>query len=138
VPYISGILGSDGPTLDVHLAIYRAEEQRRLHRGGVVPAALSLKALIDTGSTICFARTGTASRLGIRPVGITQVATGSQIEVAFVYLMRVLLPGNHEFEFKLAELPMPAAGIQCLLGQEFLARGTFTQNGPQATWSFAW
>jgi hypothetical protein len=138
VPQLTGQLSSDSPIVDVHIAVESALEQALRRHATAVPSPFPVRALLDTGSTGCCIRTGTASRLGIGPIGTTHIVTGSRVEVALVYLLRVILPGDHEFEFKFAEIPMPASTLECLLGQEFLTRGTFTQNGPLATWSFDW
>jgi len=86
--------------------------------------------MIDTGATGSVIQQGLASRLGLNPVGITQITTPSSANVAcHEFLVRLLLPNNVVVDTTVIEAPLQGQPIQCLIGRDVLAHGVLVYVG---------
>ena len=131
-----------GPILDVQISPSPMAIHAMQQAGTLVPAPISVSAMIDTGASNCVIQSGLPQQLGLFPVGSQLINTPSSENVACMqYLLRLsffptgglLMPVNFDSVF--TEAPLKGQNIQCLLGRDFLVHAVLTYIGP--TNSFA-
>jgi len=70
-------LQRDGPIVEVHFLISAELEEKYKEKQNDVPKPVIVKALIDTGASMCVIQEDIPKRLGLEPVGITKICTPS-------------------------------------------------------------
>ena len=87
-------------------------------------------AMIDTGASATVIQQGIAAKLGLNPVGVTQIVTPSHTNVrCYRYIVRLVFPNNVTLESTVIEAPLQGQHIQCLIGRNVLAHGLFVYIG---------
>lgn len=123
-------LQSIGPVVDLRIAVGMAVEAALKRANLAVPAPVAAVAMIDTGASATVLRQGTASALGLQPVGVTYINTPSSTNVScYEYVIRLVFPNNVIFETTAIEAPLQGQHIQCLIGRDVLAAGVLIYIG---------
>ena len=127
-----------GPLVAVEVTLSAGAEAAEIKAGNPVPTPLTLSGMIDTGASATVLQQGLPAKLGLQPVGTTQVNTPtSQGVVCPLYSVRVVLPSRIVVEVIAVEAPLAGQNIQCLIGRDVLAGGVFVYIGYAETFSFS-
>lgn len=114
----------------------QAAQKALTDAGQSVPAAVKLRAIIDTGANRTCVGAGVLASLGIAPIGTSPLGTASQNGVACPLLpTRLFFPTNQHHELVVAELPAKNASYDMLLGCDILSFGVFIYTGPSGTFT---
>ncbi|HEX9987157.1 MAG TPA: aspartyl protease family protein [Chloroflexia bacterium] len=134
-------LRTDGPVIEIRLAVASKYEQTLIQNHQAVPEPVSVRALIDTGSPITVIREGIAERLNIDPAGVEWLTTAlSSYTQCPVYLVRLLF--SHEdagdaIEVTAAAVPLPYQNVECLIGRDVLQHAVLTYIGFKNTFTLS-
>ena len=135
----SANLQEEGPTVEVQFLIPRQIEERYRKENKVIPAPVSIKALIDTGATNCVVRQDIPIALGLQPIDIIGINTPStKNHRAYRYFIRMVIPSAKiTYEGLFTALPLDGQNISSLIGRDLLAFGIliYTGNANQFTLS---
>lgn len=129
----------EGPTLQADVLISTALESALQSRGKSAPPPISVRALIDTGSTRTVIREGIAQTLGLEPVSSVRVKTASSTETQRdVYSIQLVLPNGPTADLTQAvEMPLQEQGIDVLIGRDILAGAVFVYLGTENTFTLS-
>lgn len=134
-------LRTDGPVIEIRLAVPSKFEQTLIQNYEAVPEPVSIRALIDTGSPITVIREGIVDRLGIDPAGIEWLTTAlSSYTQCPVYLVRLLFSQDDTddaIEVTAAEVPLPYQNVECLIGRDVLRYAVLTYIGFKNTFTLS-
>jgi hypothetical protein len=110
-------LQSTGPVLDIGLAVSGALEDQLRAANDPIPAPIQLQE-------------GLAAKLGLQPVGVTQISTPSSTGVdCYEYAVRFAFPNNVMAEGTAIEAPLKGQHIQGLIGRDVLQHAVFVYIG---------
>ena len=73
MPHFTVMIGSDGPTIDLAVAVGRAWQRRLATRGTPVPSPTTVRALIDTGSDLSAVHPQVLQQLGVQAIGSVRI-----------------------------------------------------------------
>jgi predicted aspartyl protease len=131
-------LHTDGPVIEIRLAVSALFEQDLIQNHQAVPQSVSVRALIDTGSPITVIREGIADRLGIDPSGSDWLTTAlSSYTQCPVYPVRLLFSEEASFEVTVAAVPLPYQNVECLIGRDVLRHAVLTYIGFKNTFTMS-
>ncbi len=95
-----------------------------------MPPLVPALAMIDTGASATVIQQGIAAKLGLNPVGVTQITTPSHANVrCYRYIVRLVFPNNVTVESTVIEAPLQGQHIRCLIGRNVLAHGVLVYIG---------
>jgi len=127
-----------GPVVEIQLAVPKVLEDKMIAAGEKVPAAITVNAMIDTGAGGTCIQAGLASKLGLSPIGVTNITTPSSTDVpCHNYHVRLLFPNNVSGEIKVIEAPLQGQHIQCLLGRDILRGAVLVYIGKENQFTLA-
>jgi hypothetical protein len=127
-------LRKQGPALTVEISVPSdlAAESPQSHVG---------LALIDTGASVTSVNEAPLRALGLRPTGVTEVATPSSPGSRQpVYPCVLSFPGTPLPAIPFNEVvasDLTAFGVSVLIGRDILAHCQFIYNGPEGFWTIA-
>ncbi len=127
-----------GPVVEARIAIGSFLEARLKQNNQSIPAAVSVRAMIDTGATGTVIRDDIPPQLGLQPVGVSFINTPSSTNVkCYEYLIRLVFPNNVVVEASVIAAPLLGQQIQCLIGRDILAHGVLVYIGYTHTFSLS-
>lgn len=137
-------LSALGPLIDVKLTPNMAVVESLNAADKPLPEAVTVTAMIDTGSTGTVVKAGLARQLSLFPVGAHHINTpSSQNVLCHEYFLGVAFQptagsrGHAYFEMTAVEAPLEGQHIQCLLGRDFLSLGVLVYTGPTNSFTFS-
>jgi hypothetical protein len=131
-------IGSDGPIIDVRIWIGPEHEQALKARGLLVPQALSVPGLLDTGAERTAIQQALAEAIGLPVhdwVGIRSSVLGAEARDAPVYLTRMTFGSIAAEDLPKWRIINPVGvtvvspGALILIGRDLLATSRFTYDG---------
>jgi hypothetical protein len=138
MPHFTITIGSDGPIIDLSVAVGLSWQGRLAARGSVAPAPVSVRALIDTGSDPSVVHPQVLQQLGVQATGsirIRQPGTGSAFRLAGVSDVRLsiggLSPGTLWISMPVVSVALSTPTVLALIGRDVLERCTLFYNGPR-------
>ena len=121
----------EGAVLALRIGVGVDAEAALLRTGHPVPAAQSVRALIDIGAGRSLIRRGLAAQLGLTPVGVVEIDTPSSTDLeAAEYRVRFWLDHTIGLEVTALEAPIPGDRLGALLGRDVLASAVLLYDGP--------
>ena len=127
-----------GPIVETRIAIGSFLENLHKQNNQPIPAAVSARAMIDTGASGTVIKDEIPPMLGLQPVGATFINTPSSTNVqCFQYLVRLVFPNNVIVECPVIAAPLQGQQIQCLIGRDILAHGVLVYIGYTHTFSLS-
>ncbi|MBU0760927.1 MAG: hypothetical protein KJ600_05225 [Nanoarchaeota archaeon] len=124
-------LQEDGPLVEVLFLISSELEERYRKEKKEIPEPVVVKALIDTGASMCLIQEDIPKKLGLEPVGTTKICTPSSKDHAcYQYFMRMAIP-SHNLTYHGVFIASPLQGqeIDCLIGRDLLKDGILIYLG---------
>jgi len=119
-----------GPVVELKIAVGSDVEEAFKRSRGTMPPLVQALAMIDTGASATVIQQGIASKLGLNPVGVTEIVTPSHTNVwCYRYIVRLVFPNNVTVESTVIEAPLQGQYIQCLIGRNVLAHGVLVYIG---------
>jgi len=86
--------------------------------------------MIDTGATGSVIQEGLAAKLGLQPIGVTQISTPSSTNVdCYEYAVRFAFPNNVMAEGTVIEAPLKGQHIHGLIGRDVLQHAVLVYIG---------
>lgn len=143
MPHFTLQISPQGALLDAVVGVSAPRHAALVAAGQVVPNAVPIRALVDTGSSITCIDPSVLQTLQLSPTGNTQIttpSTGSHPVNADLYDVGLLIPPGatnqapllvHTIAVICAELT--SQGFHALIGRDVLAQCVFSYNG-----SFGW
>lgn len=129
-----GVLFNAGPRLPVEVKVPNALANYLTQKGQPVPSPVSGEALVDTGASVSCVDETVIQRLGVNPVGISQVGTPSSARTAqFQYPAPFAFPGTTLPQIEIAHAlgsVLQPQGLLALIGRDILSNFVFIYNGP--------
>lgn len=127
-----------GPVVEARIAIGSNLETWLKQHNQSIPAAVSVRAMIDTGATGTVIREDIPPQLGLRPVGVSFINTPSSTNVkCYEYSIRLVFPNNVIVEASVLAAPLQGQHTQCLIGRDILAHGVLIYIGYTHTFSLS-
>lgn len=135
---LSPDLQTDGPVVEVKLAVGTIVERTLRAANLDVPPAISVAAMVDTGATRSLVRAGLPAQLGVHPVGVQYINTPSSTNMpCYEYPVRFLFPDRVAINTTVMEVPLQNQPVACLIGRDVLARAVFIYIGQSNTFSLS-
>jgi len=136
-----------GPVMPLQVEIPTALASALQQAGQPIPGPILGFALIDTGASVSAVDVSVVQRLGVQPIGVTNVGGVTGVAQQPTYPARFVFPGTAfpPIEFGML-LGAPLSGLQpaglpgpliALLGRELLQHFILIYNGPGAMFSVA-
>jgi predicted aspartyl protease len=123
-------LETAGPIVDMAIGVSTILENQLRAANETVAPPVPVHAMIDTGASSTVIQKGLAAKLGLQPVGVTQIATPSSTGVeCFEYAVRYILPNNVVADGTVIEAPLEGQQIQALIGRDLLAHAVLVYIG---------
>jgi hypothetical protein len=144
MPILTFPFGTDGPTVDVLIGVNPARANAYQMAKAPIPAPVSARMLIDTGSNATMVEAGLLAQLRLPTSGQVPVYTPStgttpvrrpRFDVSLT-LLHPLLPFTID-TFSIVRCPPFGGTIQGLLGRDVLAHCLLVYNGPAVTFSLS-
>lgn len=89
-----------------------------------------VRALIDTGATLCAIRSSLADELGLKPFDEREVGDSSGRQVREIYLVDLIVPKDDwSGRYEVAGCPFGERDMEFVLGRNFLATAQFHYDG---------
>ena len=127
-------LEGTGPVLDVELGNSLTGRRALQQQMQLVPGAIQVRALVDTGADMCVIDSGLAAALKLTLIGF-QFLTGGYaggplpgVTAVPEYSARLVFPNGIGFDITAIETSLPG-GLQMLIGRDVLAKGSFNYEG---------
>ncbi len=145
MPHVSAMIGSDGPVIDLAVAVGASWQRRLSAQGSAAPAPPIIRALIDTGSDLSVVHPQVLVQLGIQPTGsirIRRPGAGSGFRLAALYEVQLsiggLSHGTHWIPAHVVAASPSTPTVVALLGRDLLEHCMFFYNGPRGDLALAW
>jgi hypothetical protein len=140
MPWLSGILQREGALVAVEIGLSRSEVRRLRNAARPIPAAVSLRALLDTGAECsCVDPQAVATlALPLKNIGLANIpAVGGLTPITqHDASLTIIHPSGNARDnlvigdLPLAEVPLAALGYEVLIGRDVLRWCRFLYNGP--------
>jgi hypothetical protein len=138
MPHFTVMIGSDGPIIDVAVAVRLAWQRRLAARGITTPPPTTVQALIDTGSDLSVVHPQVLQQLGVQATGSVRIRRpggGGGFRIAAMFDVQFALGGvGLDADWK----PIRVVGVApstptvlALLGRDVLEGCTLFYNGPR-------
>ncbi len=124
-------LQKDGPLIEVLFLISAELEEKYREDKKEIPEPVKVKALIDTGASMCVIQENIPKKLGLEPVGAIKISTPSSKDYeCYQYFMRMTIP-SHSLTYQGVFIASPLQGqeINCLIGRDLLSHGILIYIG---------
>ena len=145
MPHLTLQISPGGPIVDVLVGVSHPRQQALQRVSLQVPAAVQIRALVDTGASGTCIDPAVLTRLGLQPTGFVQIhtpSTGNQPHLASQYDVGLILL-HPMLTYTIGALPVIGSalaiqGIQALIGRDVLANCLFIYDGRARifTWAF--
>lgn len=132
-------LRAEGPLVSLQIAQPRALIKALQDKGEKVPPPIRATALIDTGASQTSLQTGTAAKLGLKPVGVVSVNTPNSTNVQCeAYAVGLVFPNGVGIDgITVIELPLTGQNIECLIGRDVLSQAVLVYVGYTNTFTIS-
>jgi hypothetical protein len=144
MPHFTLTIDSDGPVIDLAVAVGGSWQQRLVARGAVVPAPTTVRALIDTGSDLSVVHPQVLHQLGVQATGsirIRRPGAGSSFLLASLSEVQLLIgglsPGKSWISSRVVRVAPSTPTVLALIGRDILKHCTFFYNGPRDELTFS-
>jgi len=117
-------LESTGPILDVQLGNSPTGQRALRQHGQAVPAPVSVRALIDTGSDMCALDAGLATTLRLSLIGVQFLGGSAALTADPEYSAALAFSHGVVLDITAIEVPF-SGGLQLLIGRDLLAKTHF-------------
>lgn len=134
-------LERDGLLVNLRISVHPYQDSALKKAAKSTPQPVSAVAMIDTGAGKSVVKSGLLSRLGILPTGVTLMHTATQANVPCPqFAVTLHFPervANMWWRGLVAEMPIPIANVDCLLGRDVLSYGILVYSGVTQSWTFS-
>jgi hypothetical protein len=138
MPHFTVMIGSDGPAIDVAVAVGLVWQRRLAARGMTTPPPATVRALVDTGSDLSVVHPLVLQQLGVQATGSVRIrrpGSGSGFRPAAMFDVQFSLGGvGLDADWK----PIRVVGVSpstptvlALIGRDVLEGCTLFYNGPR-------
>jgi hypothetical protein len=138
MPHFSAKIGSDGPVIDLAVAVGETWQRRLAARGLSVPSPTVVRALIDTGSDLSVVHPQVLQQLGVQATGsirIRRPGVGSGFRPAPMYDIQLAIGGlglgASWIPTRVASVVPSTPTVLALIGRDVLTNCTLFYNGPR-------
>jgi hypothetical protein len=145
MPHFTAMIASDGPTIDLAVAIGRARQHRLGARGNPVPSPATVRALIDTGSDLPVVHQQVLQQLGVLATGSVRVrrpGTGGGFRLAAMFDVQFSIggvtPGATWISTRVVGAAQATPTILALIGRDVLEHCTLFYNGPRVEFTLSY
>jgi hypothetical protein len=139
MPHFSVMIGSDGPTIDLVVAVGQAWHRRLAAQGTSLPSPTTVRALIDTGSDLSVIHPQVLQQLGVQATGSVRVrrpGSGGGFRLAALFDTELSIggvsPGTVWIPTRVVGVAPSTPTVLALIGRDVLERCTLFYNGPRA------
>ena len=129
----------EGPRLEVRFLISSGLEDKYKAEGKPLPEPVVVNALIDTGASVSVIQKSIPEKLGLTPVGVTNICTpSSKDHQCYQYFMRMHIP-THQLTYEgiFIGAPLDGQNISCLIGRDILKDGMLIYIGVSNLFTFS-
>jgi hypothetical protein len=138
MPHFTVMIGSDGPTVDLAVAVGRAWQQRLTAQGTSVPSPTTVRALIDTGSDLSVVHPQVLQQLGLLATGSVRVrrpGSGGGFRLAALFETELSIGGVSLgavwISTRVVGVAPSTPTVLALIGRDVLEHCTLFYNGPR-------
>ena len=138
MPHFTVMIGSDGPAIDLAVAVGRAWQRRLATQGTPVPSPTTVWALIDTGSDLSVVHPQILQQLGVQATGSVRIrrpGAGGGFRLAAMFDIQFSVggvsPGTHWISTRVVGVAPSTPTVLALLGRDVLEHCTLFYNGPR-------
>jgi hypothetical protein len=138
MPHFTVLIGSDGPVIDLAVAVGGSQRGRLAAQRVAVPSPTTVRALIDTGSDISVVHPQMLQQLGVPEAGsirIRRPGTGGGFRLASLFNVRLsiggLRPGTLWVSTRVIGVGPSAPTVSALIGRDVLEHCTLFHNRPR-------
>ena len=138
MPHFTVMIGSDGPVIDLAVAVGRSWQRRLAAQGAVVPSPMTVRALIDTGSDLSVVHPQVLQQLGVQATGsirIRRPGAGGGFRLAALSDVQLsiggLSPGTLWISTRVVSVAPSTPTVLALIGRDVLEHCTLFYNGPR-------
>lgn len=127
------LLSASGPTIPVAIGITAAHAAVLERQGQTPPPAITGRALIDTGASLCMVDESVIGRLGIPAYGYQKIAGATGSSTLATYPASLAFPGTPIPNITFTDFvgsPLAQLGILVLIGRNVLTSFVLVYNGP--------
>lgn len=121
--YHPELLQAAGPMMQVQLEAPPALVNKLTSEGSPAPSPINGPALVDTGASVSCVDRSVPARLGLSPIGTTQLSGATGGGLRSLYPMRIVVQGmgNWTLDFQyVVEADLAPLGYVALLGRDVL------------------
>jgi hypothetical protein len=136
VPHFTVMIGSDGPTIDLAVAVGRARQRWLATRGIPVPSPTTVRALIDTGSDLSVVNPQALQQLGVQATGSVRIrrpGTEGVFRLAAMFDIQLSIggvsPGTSWISTRVVGVAPSTPTVLALIGRDVLEQCTLFYNG---------
>jgi hypothetical protein len=138
MPHFTVTIGSDGPGIDLAVAVGVLWQRRLAAQGAIVPSPTIVRALVDTGSDLSVVHPQVLQHLGLRATGsirIRRPGAGAVFRLAALsdvqLSIRGLSPDPLWISTRVVSVAPSTPTVLALIGRDVLERCTLYYNGPR-------
>lgn len=126
-----------GPIFEARFIVPPEIEKALTTAGKPLPALVIGTALIDTGATNTVIDEDIPGKLGLNPVGVTNIRTATtDSHPCLTYSIRIVFPAGFAIRTTAIAAKLKNQGLDALIGREILRMGTLWYNGYNGTFTF--
>ena len=135
----SDLLQIEGLLLHAELNVSDALGQILISQNQPIPTGETGRALVDTGASVCGVDEAAAVRLGLQPVGQTNISGVAGSRIHNIYVAKVTFPGTPipALDLTLAGLDLAGQKLLLLIGRDILRFCVLIYNGPLGCYTLA-
>jgi hypothetical protein len=147
VPHLAQQIGAAGPIIDARVWLSAARRQALAAAGQPLPAAVPIRALVDTGASCTCIDPVVLKALGLAPTGVAAVHTPStsggaphmanQYDVSLVLVNPKLTYTFHVLAVMESDLQSQGTNIDALLGRDALSACLLVYDGQTGIFTLA-
>ena len=143
--HLTVMFGSDGPAIDLAVAVSGSWQRQLSAQGAVVPSPLTVRALIDTGADLSVVHPHVLQQLGVQPTGsirIRRPGTGAGFRAASLSRVQLSIGGPSRgarwISTRVAGVAPSTPIVLALIGRDVLEHCTLFYNGPRGELTLSW
>ncbi|MFH1067354.1 MAG: retropepsin-like aspartic protease [bacterium] len=146
MPHFTLNQGPLGPLIDVFIGVSEPRHAALLKAGAVIPSAIVVKALVDTGASHTAVDPNVMTMLGLQPKRTAQTispTTGVEPHTCHTYDVSIHVPLGtattlfSKLAWEVTCLKLKHQGFEMLLGRDILADGLLIYDGKAGTFAMA-
>jgi hypothetical protein len=138
MPHFTVLIGSDGPVIDLAVAVGGSQQRRLVAQGVVVPSPMTVLALIDTGADFSVVHPQVLQQLRVDVTGSIQIrrpGEGGDFRLASLSKVRLRIggprPGTLWVSTQAIGVDPSTPTVLALIGRDVLEHRTLFYNGPR-------